>query len=212
MICDIDAGKMKTPKVFVSYSHEEPEHDSWVLDLASSLNITESAEGVEFICKHPEMFCSTNGPMSGEVTSRVAQSALVLGVKKVLVEKKPKSPSSDYHQLRKISKKLRYLMECFQSLYPKADVRPLIKEVNKPQDNLGEHHDLEVHIASLTSYGKELQTLSDADFGPLTAIEQFCCKFEKRKLQLRKEFRARFDEFSAKAHKKNFELLFHRRV
>jgi hypothetical protein len=28
---------MNVPKVFVSYSHEEPEHDSWVLDLAASL-------------------------------------------------------------------------------------------------------------------------------------------------------------------------------
>src|SRR3972149_4036124 len=28
---------MMPPRVFVSYSHEEPEHDSWVLDLAASL-------------------------------------------------------------------------------------------------------------------------------------------------------------------------------
>lgn len=28
---------MKVPKVFVSYSHEEPEHDYWVLELAASL-------------------------------------------------------------------------------------------------------------------------------------------------------------------------------
>lgn len=28
---------MKVPKVFVNYSHEEPEHDSWVLELAASL-------------------------------------------------------------------------------------------------------------------------------------------------------------------------------
>jgi hypothetical protein len=28
---------MAPPKVFVSYSHEEPEHDAWVLELAASL-------------------------------------------------------------------------------------------------------------------------------------------------------------------------------
>ena len=33
----LDARNMKIPKVFVSYSHEEPEHDSWVLDFAASL-------------------------------------------------------------------------------------------------------------------------------------------------------------------------------
>jgi len=125
---------------------------------------------------------------------------------------KSKSPASDYHRLRKISKKLRYLMEYFQSFYPKADIRPLIKEVNKLQDNLGEHQDLEVHIANLTTYGEELHTLSDPDPDPLTAIERICQKFEKRKLQLRNEFRAQFDEFSTKAHKKRFESLFHRHV
>ncbi len=125
---------------------------------------------------------------------------------------KSKSPASDYHQLRKISKKLRYLMEYFQSLYPKADIRPLIKEVNKLQDNLGEHQDLEVHIANLTTYGKGLQTPSDTGLDPLTAIERICRTFEKRKLQLRKEFRVRFDKFSAKAYKKRFESLFHRHV
>jgi len=117
---------------------------------------------------------------------------------------KSKSPASDYHQLRKVSKKLRYLMEYFESLYPKDDVRPLIKEVKKLQDNLGEHQDLEVHIANLTQ--------SDVLPGPLAAIERICHRFEKRKLKLRKEFRARFDEFSAKAHKKRFESLFHRHV
>src|SRR2546426_12722967 len=28
---------MAPPRVFISYSHEEPEHDSWVLELAASL-------------------------------------------------------------------------------------------------------------------------------------------------------------------------------
>lgn len=121
---------------------------------------------------------------------------------------KPGSPASDYHQLRKTSKKLRYLMEYFQGLYPKNDIRPLIKEVNKLQDNLGEHQDLEVHIASLTAYESELQTQSDAVTGPFTAIERICHKFEKRKLQLRREFQAQLDEFSAKAYKNRFKSLF----
>jgi len=37
LIQALDAGKMKVPKVFLSYSHEEPEHDSWVLELSASL-------------------------------------------------------------------------------------------------------------------------------------------------------------------------------
>ena len=125
---------------------------------------------------------------------------------------KPKSPASDYHQLRKAGKKLRYLMEYFQSLYPKEDIRPLIRQIKKLQDNLGEHQDLEVHTANLTTYGREIQTQSSLSPGLLAAIEHICSRFEKRKLQLRKAFRTRFDEFSSKANKKHIKALFHRQV
>jgi TIR domain len=32
-----DKGNMTTPTVFVSYAHEEPDHDQWVTELASNL-------------------------------------------------------------------------------------------------------------------------------------------------------------------------------
>jgi CHAD domain-containing protein len=121
----------------------------------------------------------------------------------------PGSPASDYHQLRKACKKLRYLMEYFQSLYAGKDIRPLIKELKKFQDNLGEHQDLEVHIANLTTCGQEIQTQSDVSAGLPDTIERICRRFEKRKLQLRKQFLTRFDEFSRKANRKRFRALFH---
>jgi CHAD domain-containing protein len=128
------------------------------------------------------------------------------------VKIKSTSPASDYHQLRKASKKLRYLMEYFQSVYPKEDIRPLIKDIKKLQDNLGEHQDLEVHTENLCTYGREAQKQTDVSPRLLTAIEQICRRFEKRKLQLRKDFRARFDEFSSKENKKRVKALFHRHV
>jgi len=121
----------------------------------------------------------------------------------------PGSPASDYHQLRKSCKKLRYLMEYFQSLYNNKDIRPLIKELKKLQENLGEHQDLEVHIANLTTYAKETKIHSNVSADLLNAIERICHRFEERKHQLRHEFRTRFDEFSTKANKKRFKMLFH---
>ncbi|MGD8911892.1 MAG: CHAD domain-containing protein, partial [Candidatus Thiodiazotropha sp.] len=58
------------------------------------------------------------------------------------------TPAERLHELRKDCKKLRYLMEFFQSLYPKPAMRELIKALKVILDNLGEFQDLEVQAHS----------------------------------------------------------------
>ncbi len=121
------------------------------------------------------------------------------------------SPASDYHRLRKTAKKLRYLMEFFQSLYSSDDICMLIKETKRLQDNLGEHQDMEVQMSSLTTYAKELGTLSDKSPDLLAALERICRQMNKRKRRLRNKFRARFEHFAVRANKKQFKTLFHKK-
>ena len=100
-------------------------------------------------------------------------------------------------------------MEFFQSLYGEKQIRVLIKELKKLQDNLGELQDLEVQTTTLRSYGTEMRTQKHVPADVLTAIENICEQNEKRKLQLHSEFGARFDRFSRKTNKKHFQALFH---
>jgi len=53
------------------------------------------------------------------------------------------------HELRKSCKKLRYLIEFFQSLYPADDIKSLLKPLKRLLDNLGQFQDLEVQAHKL---------------------------------------------------------------
>ena len=61
-------------------------------------------------------------------------------------------PAEDMHELRKDCKKLRYLIEFFQGIYPKKELKDLIKALKVLLDNLGEFQDLEVQADKLRSF------------------------------------------------------------
>ena len=54
------------------------------------------------------------------------------------------SPAEDLHELRKVGKELRYLLEFFASLYPAEVVKPFVKTLKGLQDQLGRFQDREV--------------------------------------------------------------------
>lgn len=64
------------------------------------------------------------------------------------------SPPEDLHELRKSCKKLRYLMEFFQSLYPKDRMREQIKQTKLLLDNLGRFQDTAVQALHLRQHGE----------------------------------------------------------
>ncbi len=59
------------------------------------------------------------------------------------------SAPEDLHELRKRCKKLRYLMEFFQSLYEKEQIREQIKQTKRLLDNLGRFQDTAVQAQHL---------------------------------------------------------------
>ncbi len=78
---------------------------------------------------------------------RLANTIIFKRFKRVLRDGRAitaKSPDQDLHRLRIQGKKLRYVLEFFNSLYPQKEMRYLIKQLKLLQNNLGDFNDLSV--------------------------------------------------------------------
>ena len=107
------------------------------------------------------------------------------------------------HELRKTCKKLRYLMEFFQSLYPANKISELIHALKGLQDNLGEYNDLYVHGGILEIFIKQS---SDTDANK--ACKQMIKLIERRQTKTRRRFAERFASFSSADIQQEFKDLF----
>jgi CHAD domain-containing protein len=120
----------------------------------------------------------------------------------------PGSPAEMLHALRKTCKKLRYLLEFFQSLYPQHRIRQLIKALKVLQDNLGDFQDLEVQSAALTSFSRQMAAEQDVAPETLLAMGMLVEDLRRRQHQVRDAFSARFVAFSSPQNRKRFQELF----
>jgi CHAD domain-containing protein len=107
------------------------------------------------------------------------------------------------HELRKTCKKLRYLMEFFQGLYPENKIGELIQALKGLQDNLGEYNDLHVHRSILKDFIKHS---SDADANK--SCKQVIKFLKKRQVKIRRRFAERYALFSSQGIQGEFRDLF----
>ncbi len=92
---------------------------------------------------------------------RLAAARIWKAYKRVLAEGAAideSSPPQALHELRKRCKTLRYLIECFASLYPAGKIERALKILKRLQDILGEYQDLHAHVLLLC----EARALMDA--------------------------------------------------
>ncbi len=122
---------------------------------------------------------------------------------------KPQTPAEALHELRKTCKKLRYLMEFFQSLYPPSEIRALIKVLKTLQDNLGEFQDYEVQITTLKYYSEQMLAEGRAPAGTLMAMGILIENLANHQRQVRESFANCFDEFGSQDHQQHFKALFY---
>jgi len=118
------------------------------------------------------------------------------------------SPADTLHELRKTCKKLRYLMEFFQSLYPAARIRKLIRALKALQDNLGNFQDYEVQAATLKKFSHQMVEESRVSADTLLAMGMLIDGLERRQHQAREEFAGRFADFSLQKNQDRFRKLF----
>jgi len=117
------------------------------------------------------------------------------------------SPAEMLHDLRKRAKELRYLLECFQTLYPDEELRAVVRELKLLQDNLGEFQDCQVQADTLRALGEEIMAGRRAPAVTLMAMGRLADEQERRERKSRIDFAARFDRFACRDNRKRFESM-----
>jgi CHAD domain-containing protein len=117
------------------------------------------------------------------------------------------SPPERLHDLRKDAKKLRYLLECFGSLFPAKDRKAFVRRLKDLQDNLGQHQDAEVHVAHLHELAAELNAKRTVDTDAVLAMGQLTAQLDRRRLEERAAFAERFAAYDTKATRRALDDL-----
>ncbi len=118
------------------------------------------------------------------------------------------APAEALHRLRIDCKKLRYLMRFFQSLYPDEKLKPLLKELKRLQDNLGDFNDLQVQRNALFHFAEEMMETGVGPPATLMAMGQLMGQLETQQGREREAFRKRFKRFARKKNRRAFKELF----
>ena len=117
------------------------------------------------------------------------------------------SPAEALHDLRKSCKKLRYLMEFFQSLYPEHQIKYLIKNLKGLQEVLGDFQDYAVQEHNLKLFSEEMMTLN-THANTFLAMGVLVQDLDAHKCRARKDFASRFEDFKQEENRSAFKLLF----
>lgn len=122
----------------------------------------------------------------------------------------PTSPAEQYHTLRKECKKLRYLLEFFQSLYAEDDIKRLIRQLKNLQDNLGLFQDLDVQSHAIRHYADLMISEGRVPAKTIMAMGVLGERLEHHKLEVRDEFHDRFVHFDNEKNNSRFNNVFNR--
>lgn len=111
------------------------------------------------------------------------------------------------HRLRKDCKRLRYLIEFYESLYSRKQIQILLRSLKKLQNNLGDFQDLEVQQLTLKQYSNEMMA-SGTRAQTLLAMGVLMQELEKQRIQVRQEFLQTFTAFNSNEKRMIYRVLF----
>ena len=119
----------------------------------------------------------------------------------------PESPAGDLLDLHQHCKRLGYLLEIFESLYPDKAYSAFMRELEALQQNLDQFHDLDLQQRALHEAGVAMQ--QDQRILPvwLDSIEVLVADLSQERGRIRKAFTKRFARFSSKKVRKRFHAL-----
>lgn len=123
---------------------------------------------------------------------------------------KADTDDAEVHELRIHCKKLRYLMEFFAPVFPKKEMKRLIKPLKHLQNNLGYFNDYSVQKDALAVFlethqdgGKKAQRELAQSVGALIAV------LHRRQLEERARVMQSFARFDSEGTRQTFQTLFH---
>ncbi len=118
------------------------------------------------------------------------------------------SPIDELHDLRKTGKKLRYLIECFGTLYEQKYISQVAEELTALQDVLGNLTDLDVQKNLLAKWADEMQHAHVGGEQSQNAIHTLEHILAKREDKKKREFVDCFAGFARDENRKLFKKLF----
>jgi CHAD domain-containing protein len=118
------------------------------------------------------------------------------------------SPAETYHEVRKSCKKLRYLIEFFESIYPTKEIRDLIKSLKLLQENLGDFQDLAVQACAMQDFARRMTEESKVPPAALMAMGILVEGLLARQQRAKEEFATRFRRFNSNKNQRLFAALF----
>jgi CHAD domain-containing protein len=116
-------------------------------------------------------------------------------------------PAERLHGVRIDCKKLRYLLEFFESLYDRRDLEDLVKELQRLQDNLGDFNDLQIQRSGLTGFARAMRAEREVPVEALIAMGRLVEQLERRQEKERKLFRKRFRRFASSENRERLERM-----
>jgi CHAD domain-containing protein len=117
------------------------------------------------------------------------------------------SPPQALHDLRKLCKELRYLLEVFSSLHDPADQWRAVNELKALQDCLGEFQDSEVQQAELRAFATKMMADASAPAETLLAMGEIAAGLAVRQRAARGEFGGLFAGFASARSRARIEAL-----
>jgi CHAD domain-containing protein len=109
------------------------------------------------------------------------------------------SPPQSLHDLRKLCKDLRYLLEIFASLHAPAVQWQAVRELKGLQDCLGEFQDTDVQRAEIRVFAGQMMTERQTPAESLLAMGEVAAGLARRQRRARAEFGGLFREFASPA-------------
>ena len=117
------------------------------------------------------------------------------------------SPAESLHDLRKTCKKLRYLMEFFQSLYTAEDMKTLLKILKGFQTVLGDFQDYDIQEVNIKQFSEEMMA-NNVPAKTLLAMGVLVQHLDKMKCRARNDFAKQFAAFNKVENQAAFKMLF----
>ena len=117
-----------------------------------------------------------------------------------------RSPSEALHELRKSCKKLRYLMEFFQSLYHENQINHFIKNLKGLQEVLGNFQDYAVQENTLKLFSEEMLN-NNIHANTLLAMGVLIQNLDTLRGNARKDFSSKFATFKHEENQSAFKSL-----
>lgn len=116
----------------------------------------------------------------------------------------PECADEKLHRLRIRCKKLRYLLEFFQSLYPRKKMKLLIRSLKQLQNILGDFNDFSVQMETIGQLQQQMRQEGLLTSDTERAMQMLAEQFGKQMQQQRLLFRKSYERFS---HKRNRDLI-----